>query len=371
MDARARIFTHPDPYDLVGTEEDFVAAMRGNALFQQRHCADYARMLREKRFDPASIRTMDDLARLPVIPTLYFKHHKLFSMDERRLLIKATSSGTGGVKSHIGFDNLGMAWSGCMAVNMAYHHGLFSPKPCNYLVFGYQLTRHNQMAISRTAFGATLFAPAIRRTYALRWVNGKYELDLDGMKKALLRYAKLPFPVRFMGFPAYTYFFLSALKEEGIRLRLPEGSMVMFGGGWKQFYTQKVDKYQVYRLIEEVLGIPERNVVEFFGAVEHPILYTDCARHHFHVPVYSRVIVRDVDTLEPVPYGVPGLLNLLTPLARSMPILSIMTDDIGILHPPGSCGCGIESPWLEILGRVGIKDIVTCAAGAQEFLGGR
>ncbi|MBR3866282.1 MAG: acyl-protein synthetase, partial [Butyricicoccus sp.] len=144
----------------------------------------------------------------------------------------------------------------------------------------------------------------------------------------------------------------------------------MFGGGWKQFYTQKVDKYTVYRLIEEVLGISERNVVEFFGAVEHPILYTDCKRHHFHVPVYSRVIIRDVDTLEPVPYGVPGLLNLMTPLAKSMPILSIMTDDIAILHPPGSCGCGIESPWLEILGRVGIKDIVTCAAGAQEFLGG-
>ena len=196
MDARARIFTHFDPYDLAGTEEAFVAAMRENALFQQRHCADYARMLREQRFDPASIRTMDDLARLPVIPTLYFKHHKLFAMDERRLLIKATSSGTGGVKSHIGFDNIGMAYSGCMAVNMAHHHGLFSPKPCNYLVFGYQMSRHNQMAISKTAFGATLFAPALHRTYALRWVNGKYELDLDGMKKALLYYAKLPFPVR-------------------------------------------------------------------------------------------------------------------------------------------------------------------------------
>ena len=47
MDARARIFSHLDPYDLAGTEADFVEAMRENALFQQRHCADYARMLRE------------------------------------------------------------------------------------------------------------------------------------------------------------------------------------------------------------------------------------------------------------------------------------------------------------------------------------
>ncbi len=370
MDLRAPIFTHCDPYDLAGTEDAFVAAMRENALFQQAGCDDYARILKEQRFEPRTIETADDLARLPFLPTLYFKHHKLFAMDEHKLLIKATSSGTGGVKSHIGYDNLGLYYSGRMALTVGKYHGLFSPQPCNYLIFGYQLTRQNQMAIAKTAFGATFFAPAVKRTYALRWKNGKYELDLDGMKRALLRYAKQPFPVRFMGFPAYTWFFLNMLKDEGVRLQLPAGSKVMFGGGWKQFYTQKVDKYEVYRLIEEVLGIPESGCVEFFGAVEHPILYCDCARHHFHVPVYSRVIIRDVDTMEPVPYGVPGLVNLLTPVAKSMPILSVMTDDIGILHPPGSCGCGIESPWFEILGRVGIRDIVTCAAGAETFLKG-
>lgn len=368
MDARARVFNHHDPYDLKGTEEAFVTAMRENALFQQAGCADYARILREQDFDPASIQSMRDLERLPFLPTLYFKRHKLFAMDEKKLLIRATSSGTGGVKSHIGFDNLGMYYGGRMVLTMARRHRLFSPRPCNYLIFGYERTKENQTAISKTAYGATFFAPALHRTYALRWRNGKYELDLEGMKQALLRYSRSPFPVRFMGFPAYTYFFLSSLREEGIRLRLPAGSKVMFGGGWKQFYTQKVEKETVYRLVEEVLGVPESGCVEFFGAVEHPILYCDCARHHFHVPVYSRVIIRDVDTLKPVPYGTPGLVNLLTPMTKSMPILSVMTDDIGILHPPGSCGCGISSPWLEILGRVGVKDIVTCAAGAEEYL---
>jgi hypothetical protein len=44
-----------------------------------------------------------------------------------------------------------------------------------------------------------------------------------------------------------------------------------------------------------------------------------------------------------------------------------MTDDLGILHDE-KCPCGVESPWLEILGRVGIKDIVTCAAGADALM---
>ncbi len=84
------------------------------------------------------------------------------------------------------------------------------------------------------------------------------------------------------------------------------------------------------RLLEEILGIPESRVREFFGAAEHPSLYCACPRRHFHVPIYSRAIIRDVRTLEPVGYGVPGLLDLLTPLAKGMPLLSVMTDDLAM-----------------------------------------
>ena len=48
-------------------------------------------------------------------------------------------------------------------------------------------------------------------------------------------------------------------------------------------------------------------------------------------------------------------------------ILSVMTDDLGILHNGGTCGCGIESPCLELLGRVGAKGLITCAAGAARM----
>lgn len=157
------------------------------------------------------------------------------------------------------------------------------------------------------------------------------------------------------------------MKDEGFKLKLPKGSLLTLGGGWKQFYAQKVEKEDFYALVNEVLGIDDKHVVEFFGAVEHPILYTDCRCHHFHVPVYSRVIIRDVDTLKPVENGKIGLINLLTPMVDSVPLLSIMTDDLGILHNE-KCECGETSPYLEIIGRVGIKDIVTCAAGADELL---
>lgn len=58
-------------------------------------------------------------------------------------------------------------------------------------------------------------------------------------------------------------FLLKEMKAKGIRLKMPKGSMVTLGGGWKQFYSQKVDKQDFYNLVYEVLGIKEHNVIEF------------------------------------------------------------------------------------------------------------
>ena len=67
--------------------------------------------------------------------------------------------------------------------------------------------------------------------------------------------------------------------------------------------------------------------------------------------------------------GQTGLVNLITPLNRATPVTSVVTDDLGVLRPGEDCGCGINSPYLTILGRVGMPEIQTCAAGAAELLG--
>ena len=117
-----------------------------------------------------------------------------------------------------------------------------------------------------------------------------------------------------------------------------------------------------------MLGIEEDHCIDFFGTVEHPVLYCDCKNHHFHIPAYSRAIIRDVNTLEPLGYGVPGILNLLSPLMRSMPLHSIMNDDLAILHEGTTCACGNPAPYFELLGRAGLHEIKTCAAGTAQFL---
>ncbi len=368
MNERKQLFRTEDPFDTQSTNDQFLAAVRENCAYQYANCKQYRTMLEKLQFTPEMLVRYADLKKLPFLPTVLFKKHRMYSCPEWKMPIKATSSGTKGKYSRIGMDTGSLLCGLRMVLKIAKWRGLLSFRPVHYIILGYKPHRGNDMAVTKTAFGSTFFAPALSRTYALHYENGEHKPDLEGIIEAVQKYSESTAPVRFMGFPSYTYFLLRRMDERGIHVTLPEQSKIMLGGGWKQFYTEKVDKKTLYALVKKVLGVAEENIVEFFGAAEHPILYCDCPEHHFHVPAYSRVIIRNVHTLEPVPNGTVGLVNLITPMVSATPILSVMTDDLGVLHDGEKCKCGIQSPYLEIIGRVGLRDIRTCAAGAAELL---
>ena len=366
---RQKLFWSFRPYDLEGTQEKFLRAVRENCAFHLRRCPEYRAIAQKLRFSPEQLRTIEDLPKIPVLPTLFYKRRALFSMPRSRMAMYVTSSGTSGKFSQIGFD-----W-GCvlaevpMVLHLGWRHGLISPKPAHCVILGYKPHKSNQTGVTRTMYGLTYFSPPISRTYALHYADGEYVPDLDGIARALDRLGRSFFPTRIVGFPSYLWFGLKRMEELGLRVTLPRGSKILLAGGWKQHYSQQVEKPVLYDLAQRILGIPESQIHEFFGAVEHPIFYNACRRHHFHIPIYSRVIIRDVNTLEPLPMGRVGLINLISPLMNATPTTSVMTDDLGYLTPGEDCGCGISSPYLTILGRVGLSDIQTCAAGAAQLLG--
>ena len=358
MKFRRRLFSSKDPYD-VSKSDLFLHASKENFNYLYGHCNDY-----KKISDGLSVKSSDDIkdaSDIPVLPTMLFKQHDFRS---GRYMVKATSSGTSGRKSTIRFEFSALMAALRMSIKIARYHGIMTIKPCRYIVMGYKPHRSNQMAVAKTAYLTTFLAPAVSRKFILKHTKDGYKPDFESIVKALRKYEKGRLPVRFMGFPAYTFFLFRLLEDRGLSFKLPKGSKIMLGGGWKQFYQEAADKETFYKMAKKTLGIDEENIVEFFGAVEHPILYCDCKNHHFHVPVYSKVIIRDPDTLEPLENGKMGLVNLVTPICKATPLLSVMTDDLGILHD------GESSPYLEIVGRVAPEDIKTCAAGAADILKG-
>ena len=369
MDARRKLFLHRDPYDAQKTADLFLAAVRENVALHRTRCPAYADILKRFGFDPNDVRGEADVWRIPPIPTLYFKRHDLFSIDPETAKVKATSSGTSGMRSRVVFD-ADTYWLGIrMMLRFFRYHRVISLYPTNYIVLGYEPSGHNEMGAAKTAYGTTMFAPALHREYALKDTGSGYEVNIEGIRQALFRYARRPFPVRFVGFPAYMGFLAKALADNGVRLRLHKKSKVLLGGGWKQFSAEALDRDEFFRLIEQTLGIPKQRCLEFYSAVEHPIPYCKCEHGNFHVPIYSRAVVRDVRTLRPLPFESVGLLGFVTPLVTSMPLLSVLTDDLAVLHDGAQCGCGIKTPYFELLGRAGVKDIKTCAATSAEMLG--
>lgn len=364
-----KLFSHKKPYDIKGTDQLFTDAIRENAIYHMNNCENYKKILEQFNCNLNNIKKIEDIENIPLIPTLYFKRHELNSMPFDKMAIKATSSGTSsGLKSKVGMKYSDL-WRGFKMIwRLFRYHKLWSLRRVNYFIFGYEPTKHTDVVIMKSANAFTRVARSKRKYYAIRWNDESkgFKVDLEYMKQGLIKASKQRFPIRTIGFPAYTYFLLREMKEEGIKLQMSKGSLVTVGGGWKQFYAEKVDKQDFYDLIKEVLGIPEKNIVEFFGAVEHPVVFPDCEFHHLHIPIYSRVLIRDPETFKPVSTGKMGLINLLSPMNEATPLTSVMTDDLGILHE--GCECGLEAPWLEIIGRVGIKDIATCAQGASELL---
>ena len=262
MKYRRKLFRHRDAYDLKGTNELFLKAMQENCAFAYRHCPGYRTILDDAGFSPARLQTLDDLGDLPFLPTALFKRRRLFSVPRWRLPLVVTSSGTStGKASEIGFT-AGDLWAGLlMVLRICKLRHLLSWKPCHYVVFGYQPKRKNRTGVSRTAFGVTLFTPALSRTYALRWKNGDYVLDLGAVQDAIVKHSRSRFPLRFMGFPAYAWFLMKRMDEQNVHIQLPKGSKLMLGGGWKQFYAEEVDKAQFYALAKKVLGLDDRDIV--------------------------------------------------------------------------------------------------------------
>ncbi|MBU6428582.1 MAG: acyl-protein synthase, partial [Cyanobacteria bacterium REEB65] len=148
--------------------------------------------------------------------------------------------------------------------------------------------------------------------------------------------------------------------------RLHPRSFVHTGGGWKKSEHEAIDKAQLRAMVQQAFGIPEANIRDGYGLVEHSVPYIECEQHRLHVSAFARAIVRDVETLAPLPAGAVGFLELLTPYIRSMPAHSLLTADLAAIGR--QCPCGRQAPWIDLKGRAGIKKNKGCAIAAAETL---
>jgi phenylacetate-coenzyme A ligase PaaK-like adenylate-forming protein len=347
----------------------FIQAMKEITRWHQEKSPFYRQFVKDSGFDLNQWN--GDISKLPSIPAEFFKYHAIKTVTDDNVHINLTSSGTSGQKSQMFFDQWSLGSAQKMVDLIFSYYGWITPETkANYLLYSYQTEADSRLGTSFTDNFLTKYAPVNRVDYALKMTGkGSHDFDVFGAIRTLQEYEVQGLPVRIFGFPSFFYFTLQRMKDLKYKpLKLSAESLVFLGGGWKGYANQEIKKSDLYTLAEEMLGIPNERLRDGFGSVEHCIPYIECTNHHFHIPVYSKVLIRDLKDLSVVGYDRPGFLQFVSPYITSAPAHSVTMGDLAKLHTAESCGCGLKTDWFEILGRAGVSKNKSCAIAAAELL---
>lgn len=344
--------------------ELFLNSFRENALFHYRNHQFTQRFWDKQGFHPDQLLAEEDLSKVPGTMVHLFKEHEFYSVPKKDIVLTLTSSGTGGQKSQQFLSAASLENVKKLALNIHVALGMASSCDYNYVCFTYDPKVASDLGTAFTDELLTNFTGKKEVYYAIQWneARGDFELNEQGTIETLRRFAASGVPTRILGFPALLY---EMIEKHGLQLDLGKDSWLQTGGGWKGKADKEIPKEAFRKMIEERLGIPQKNQRDLFGMVEHGIPYVDCERGNLHIPNFARVFTRSPFDLELLQKGERGLLHFLCSYNFSYPAPSLLTTDYGRV---GTCTCSIGGDVLLLEGRAGVSKHKGCALKALELL---
>ncbi|MCA9072641.1 MAG: hypothetical protein KDA84_27145, partial [Planctomycetaceae bacterium] len=168
-------------------------------------------------------------------------------------------------------------------------------------------------------------------------------------------------PVLCVGYPSLMVAAMETLKASGISsLPLPQGSLVLTGGGWKSFLPGvQIDQTEFRERASQFFALPDSAIRDMYGMAECPAVMVQCHAGGYHVPTLTFAQAIDPETGEDVPEGETGLLQLTTPLTTCYPLLKLLTTDK--VQIQRACPCGLPAPTIVPQGRAVAARYETCA----------
>ena len=156
--------------------------------------------------------------------------------------------------------------------------------------------------------------------------------------------------------------FLEHCLDEGLRFQLPADSRVMDTGGYKG-RSREYAKADLYRMVTDILAMPDSHIVNMYGMTEHGTQFLDTtlrqpqAPRHKSVPPWARTLVVDPETLREMPPGERGLLLHFDLINRNS-VLAVLSEDVGYAVEDG----------FELLGRAQGAEARGCSIALDELI---
>jgi anaerobic magnesium-protoporphyrin IX monomethyl ester cyclase len=198
-----------------------------------------------------------------------------------------------------------------------------------------------------------------------RFLVGKEGFEVRVLVDELRRSEATGIPVTICGGSFGFVNFFDYCREKGLRFQLPPGSRTLDAGGFKG-KSREVKREAFVKECHEFLGVQEDFCVNLLGMTETSSQFYDNTLKNSHKrldtpkakvnPPWTKTMVVDPDSLEPLPPGETGLLRHFD-LANRGHILAIQTDDMGRMTPEG----------FEVYGRMKEDDARGCSLTIDEM----
>lgn len=356
--------------DQAEVKGELFSAIKESLLHQFEGCQLYKQICRQKNFNPAKdLKSIKDINKIPYITTANFKQKqgtpkKFLTVPESEIQIWSRSTGTSGDPSIVGRDSINVKRYVKMFSNVVEYVGLknynwsllFIPKPEREFRKDEKIEQPTIMFSLMMDFVNEV--PFNERVYCLKTPGPeaikqgkKFEFDTkttfgflgSNPSEKGIGWITGSVPLMYMTVSGY-------YKQTGQTFNVGKNSVILTGGGWKSFQGDAIAPEEFRAGMAKILGISETNVRDIYSFSESDTLFVECEKHNKHCFPWEDVIVRDVETLEPVEDGEKGLANLINPLAHSFAGVSILQDDI-IRILPHKCSCGRKGKIIEVIGR--------------------
>lgn len=356
-----------DPIDIL-LQADVFAADPDNRFFRAseiclevllRRFPAYTRFLDERGSGVPRELSRESLQTLPAIFLPVLKTRAFDLPRDVPIVVQLTSSGTTGKPSVTPLDEPSMKRR-VQAMLASYRAAGIVSGSVEALAFLIDPSQ-TQMAGSVVIDAVLKASPEVRSVrYLVR--QGPAGIDF-ALKDAVtaIQEASARGPILLVGYPALMAAAMHGLATAGVsRLPLPQGSMVLTGGGWKSFLPGvPLERDDFQKCMAGFFGLAPGAIRDMFGLSECPAVFVQCSHGHYHVPAFAWAQAIDPETGCDVAVGEIGLLQLTVPLTTSYPLLKILTTDKVTIQR--GCPCGVAAPYLTPRGRTTAARFETCA----------
>ncbi|MDI3281132.1 MAG: acyl-protein synthetase [Bacillota bacterium] len=296
----------------------------------------YRRFCDAKGVTPENITHWSEI---PALPTEAFKKEMIasFPMEEAVMALLTSGTTSPNQRGRIFRDETGrkLVLTANRVMTGAYLFPDFaSGQRCRLLILapGPDLAPSMGMAVgmeqTRLHFG----------TPESRFLLGRTGIDVRGLVAALREAEETGEPVALIGATSAFVYFFRACQKKGLTFRLPPGSRICDGGGYRGRFGE-MTREDYYALAEEIFGVPATHCVNTLGMGESATNYFDNSLREFFLgrsgvprrkvpPPWTRVAAVSVEDLTPFPPGRVGLLRHYD-LANLPTAVAVQTDNLG------------------------------------------